>query len=113
MLAPDDKQNVPVAVRLLKTFSMDINVKSLPIRFIDMLPALKILKTICEGILALFDSTELSIDQQLGRLSIMSHTLLFLTVADDLQMPSVLYHDIQGTVQNAFFYSCQIQSLFS
>ena len=103
MLSPDDKQNVPNAVKLLKVFSADINKNSLPIGFVDILPAVTAMNTICQGVLALFDSIELSIEEQLGRISTMSHTLFFLEILGDLEMPNVLYHDLQATVQNVFF----------
>ena len=75
MLSPDDKQNVPLAVKLLKSFSKDFDAASLPVGFRNMVPAMKAMNVICQGVLAFFDSTNLSIDKQLERLSAMSQMI--------------------------------------
>ena len=76
MITPDDKQNVPIAVKLLKTFDKDVDQINLPTTFKDIVPCLKAMDIISEGVLALFDSTHLSIDHQLlGKISAMSHLL--------------------------------------
>ena len=47
----------------------------------------------------------LSIHEALGNLSVMSHLLLFLY--DNMKLPSVLYRDLQSTVQNAYFVAAK------
>ena len=112
MLSPDDKQNMPLAVKLLKSFSKDFDASSLPVGFRDMVPAIKAMNVICQGVLAFFDATNLSFDKQLGRLSAMSHMLLFLNTTDDLEMPNVLYYVLQASVQNVFFTAAKFKAYF-
>ena len=103
MINPDGKQNVPITVTPLKNFDTDIDPLYLPATFKDIVPCIKAMNIINQGVLALFVSTHLSIDELLGKVSAMSHLLLFLKTTDNVVISNVVYHDIQATMQNAFF----------
>ena len=94
MINPADKQNVPLAVKLVDAFSKELDMENLSPALLNMLPSLRILAVICNGILSIQDT--------LGLLSTMVLTLLFLFVNDDIKIPTVIYHDIQATVQKVY-----------
>ena len=109
LLNPIDKQNVPLAVKLLDALSEKpcSDSSNMSPGLCDMIPALNALAPICKGILSLFARPSLSIHESLGALSTMSHVLLFLFAQGDIKLPSVLYHDLQSTVQNAYFVAAK------
>ena len=111
ILDPVDKQNVPLAVKLLEALSEDPP-ESLSVGLKDLLPALKVLQTICIGVLSWFARPSMDIDDILGRVSAMSHLVMFLKHNGDLTIPNVLYHDLQSTVQNSFFMAAKFKVYF-
>ena len=80
MVNPADKQNVPLAVKLVDALSKELDKENLSPGLLNMLPSFRILAVICNGILSLFARADMSIHDTLGHLSVMVHTLLFLFV---------------------------------
>ena len=64
MINPDDKQKCS---KTAQTFDKDVDQINLSTTFNDIVPCLKAMNIISPGVLALFDSTYLSIDQLLGK----------------------------------------------
>ena len=56
-----------IAVKLLKIFDKDVDQINLSTTFKEIVPYLKAINIISPGVLGLFDSTHLSIDQLLGK----------------------------------------------
>ena len=107
MINPVDKQNVPLAVKLLDALCGEFDSKNLSPGFQNILPSIKVLSVLCNGVLSLFARPNISIHESLGQLSAMAHMLLFLFGNNDINLPTVLYHDLQSTVQNAYFISAK------
>ena len=107
MINPVDKQNVPLAVKLLDALCGEFDSKNLSPGFQNVLPSIKVLSVLCNGVLSLFARPNISIHESLGQLSAMAHMLLFLFGNNDINLPTVLYHDLQSTVQNAYFISAK------
>ena len=103
LLNPPDKQNVPLAVRLLQLLIEDVAIENLPPGILDLVPALQVMRVICKGIFSFFAYPNNSLDTSLGDIAAMSHVLFDLYATRNISIPNVLYHAIQSTVQNAFF----------
>ena len=69
------------------------------------------MKVVCTGILSFFVFPKSSLDESLGNISAISHVLFYLYATGNQAIPNVLYHDIQSTVQNAFFTATKYKIL--
>ena len=107
MINPVDKQNVPLAVKLLDALCGEFDSKNSSPGFQNILPSIKVLSVLCNGVLSLFARPNISIHESLGQLSAMAHMLLFLFGINDIKLPAVLYHDLQSTVQNSYYISAK------
>ena len=58
-----DKQNVPLAVKLLQLFIDDVDHQNLPPGLRDLAPAFQIMKVVCTGILSFFAYPKSSLDE--------------------------------------------------
>ena len=103
MLNHIDRQNVPLAVRLLEVLSKDSTKQKISARQLDTLIAFSVLKGICHGIISFFAKPMLNLHKILGNVPTMSHFLFILKHHSDISMPNVLDHDVQATVQNLLF----------
>ena len=54
----------------------------------------------------------MNIDEILGHASTLSHILLILKNHRDIDLPNVLYHDLQSTVQNLYFMTAKFKVYF-
>ena len=112
MQNPADKQNVPLAVKLLELLAKEVETKNLSPGLKDVLPAFKPLREICIGLLSLFARPIMNIDEILGHASPLSHILLILKDHRGIELPNVLYHDLQSTVQNLYFMTAKFKVYF-
>ena len=112
VLNPADKQNVPLAVKLLELLAKEVDTKNLSPGLKDVLPAFKLLREICIGLLSLFARPSMNINEILGRASTLSHILMILKNHRDIELPNVLYHDLQSTVQNLYFMTPKFKVYF-
>ncbi|KZT31395.1 hypothetical protein SISSUDRAFT_1067790 [Sistotremastrum suecicum HHB10207 ss-3] len=107
LLKPDDKQDVVLAYNLLKTIahlrSPNTNDSA---GFIRTRAALNILGKLFENLIAPYTSIDMTLAEQLNRLSTAAHMALALYTQNDTRgklMPVQLYTDTMIMIKNVFF----------
>ena len=106
---PTDKQNVPLAVKLLELLEKEVDTKNLSPGLKNLLPAFILLREICIGLLSLFARPSMNIDEILGHASTLFHILLILKNHRGIELPNVLYHDLQSTIRNLYFMTAKFK----
>ena len=111
---PADKQNVSLATDLLITFStavkQTVEISKLGFRVVAIVPILKLLGMIMEGVLALYAYVTSSVDEQLVFVSTAAHGLLVLKKIFGAVLPNQLYHDLMSTFQNVMFCAAKFKA---
>ena len=115
LLDVDDKQNVPLASDLLLSFSDAVkNIEKhspavfLGFRMSSLKDVLKAFTFVIDGLLTLYCTKQLSLKEQLTKISTAMHVLLSLQRCSSI-VPNVLYHDLMVTFENAFLVACKFQ----
>ena len=111
-LHPDDSQNVPLTVGLLKLIAElpELDRSTLTPMEQQIMCEISILSLICEAILSPLIVCSHSLSQQLSHLSLLSHALMVLYRRSRTKfIPSQLYHDIQATVKDCYFTVVKVQ----
>ena len=112
-LDPSDRQNVPAVLKLLDLFKKCIDFfECSPEKVSDeLLSSIKILFKIFEGIISVFGNVDISLNNQLLKLSTLSHMLFYLYKTNGTKfIPGQLYHDLQRMIQGSFF-ACALQQV--
>ena len=107
LVHPKDKQNVPAATKfmllLIEVLGNDDSIKRLSFRLQGIIPELKLLANIIDGLLHFYVYSDSTIEQQLQAISFAANCLLILFRHSKGIMPNQLYHDIQSTFIDALF----------
>lgn len=105
-MQPADAQNVPAAVTLLKAVAALPTADESKLSPFQkaLLPDLRILAAVCEGLLATFTGEKQSLQEQLTNVSCLAHLLLCMYRQNGTKLIlAQLYHDIQASVQDIFY----------
>jgi hypothetical protein len=113
---PSDRQNVPLAVRLLRATVELGKVVNLPAGVMDVpslsnaMADMRLLGAMSECLLSVLVDSEKSVSDLLKQLSKLSHILLVVYREHRTKfIPGQLYHDLQATVRAAFFVAAQLK----
>ena len=101
LLHPDDSQNVPLAVSLLKAVSQlsTLDCSLTPSEEV-ILSEVKVLSFICECLSSYLFTVTFSLKDQLVKLSSLSHSLIVLYRRNATKfIPAQLYHDCQAMIK--------------
>ena len=112
LVNPVDKQNVSLATDFLVTFSAAVKspqLESVGLRVAFIVPVLKLLGLVMEGVLALYCYVTSSVEEQLVCVSTAAHSFLVLRRVFGTVLPNQLYHDLQSTFQNVYFSAAKFQ----
>jgi hypothetical protein len=112
LVNPADKQNVSLATDLLSTFSKAVKMPALAscgFRVCSVIPVLKLLGYVMEGILAFYSYVTLGVEEQLRHISAAAHALLVMKKVYGTILPNQLYHDLMATFQNVIFCAAKFQ----
>ncbi|KAF8181781.1 hypothetical protein BJ912DRAFT_806303, partial [Pholiota molesta] len=115
LLNPADKQNVPLAVSLLK-YLLEGSKKALPpsteLNFPYRLRKIRFLLTFLSYFLDPFINTEMTLSEQLKSLSTYSHLLTAMHLKHRASfMNTALFADSQSVVKNVFYTAARLQLL--
>ena len=116
LLNPRDKQNVPLAVQLLRHFSKAVEdvdkLKAINFKIEGIAEELHLMKYVIDGVLCTFVDTTITIKEQLTKISFAAHVLMILQrelhnigtgTSTGSFIPNQLYHDLQASFEDAFF----------
>ena len=78
LLNPADKQNVPLAVKLLQLFTDDVGHQNLPPGLRGLAPAFQVKNVVCKGILSFFAYPKSSLDVSLGNITCRMSRFIFM-----------------------------------
>ena len=107
MICVQDKQNVPLATQFLVLFCDAVQhrdeINTINLRVSQASDDLYLFNFVIKGILALFYDKDISIQEQLIRISTAAHILMVLKRNLKNFLPNQLYHDIQATFEDSYY----------
>ena len=115
LLFPNDKQNVPAAMKFLLNFNdavRNIPIKDFPYRLVSIRDQLLTLTYVFEGLLSFYIDTKTTISKQITLFSEASYSLVYLYHSNTHVIPNQLYHDLQATFSDALFCCAKAKIYF-
>ena len=112
LVNPLDKQNVKLSTDFMVTFSSAVknaSIESVGFRVASLVPALKLLGMVMQGVLAMYCFVGCTVEEQLIYISNASHSLLVLKRVVGTILPNQLYYDLQQTFKNVYFSAAKYQ----